>query len=215
MKDPPVRDPASPVRAHFYAFHSTFSHGTALAHTFEHMAHRSAASRPLHVLLATALTGLAALTTMGCEGKRADTRTAAVNTPATNELAGVAVGASIGEQRLDTSTPVAPTPANRIAPTNAPLTTTFRAAKARKPGSDENLPKWVPLRGRLTVVEAPDLAENLGLVPKGATKSAEGRISVAELMANGSGAATASADAAPRSATWLASNSRVRHGRGR
>jgi hypothetical protein len=74
----------------------------------------------------------------------------------------------------------------------------------------------VPLRGRLTVVEAPDLAENLGLVPKGTTKTADGRISVAELMANG-GASTASAstapDPGPRSATWLAANGRVRHGR--
>jgi hypothetical protein len=179
------------------------------------MVHCSVASRSLRVLLATALTGLAALTTMGCDAKRTDARPAPVTATVTNELGGTSAAAPIGEQRLDTSTPVAPTPANRIAPTNAPLTTSFRAAKTKKPGSDENLPKWVPLRGRLTVVEAPDLAENLGLVPKGATKSAEGRISVAQLMANGTGPTTTPADAAPRSATWLASNGRVRHGRGR
>jgi len=162
-------------------------------------------------LVIVVVTGLAGLGTMGCEGKpRVDPRPAAVAAPATNELAGAALTAGArGEQRLDTSTPVAPTPANRIAVTNAPLSTSFRATKARKPGSDENLPKWVPVRGRLTVVEAPDLAENLGLVPKGSTKTAEGRVSVAELMANGGNTATAT------SATWLASNGRVRHARGR
>jgi len=165
--------------------------------------------------------GALALTATGCASKAAEgSRAGAANatpttTPATNELASAAATAPAGEQRIDTS-PRAPTPADRIAVTNAPLNTNFRGAKPRKPGSDENLPKWVPLRGRLTVVEAPDLAENLGLVPKGATKTAEGRISVAELMANGNGnAAPASNTTSGTSATWLASNGRVRHGRGR
>jgi hypothetical protein len=181
------------------------------------MVHRSVACRSTRLLLVTALAALAGLTTMGCEARRSDTQRAPLAMTATNELAGAAGTnrAGVGEQRLDTSTPVAPTPASRIASMNAPLTTSYRAAKARKPGSDENLPTWVPLRGRLTVVEAPDLAENLGLVPRGSTRSAEGRISVAERMANGAGATTAPADASSRSATWLASNGRVRHGRGR
>ena len=181
------------------------------------MVHRSLLSGSALVVLV--VMGLA---TMGCEGKpRVETRHAAVTAPASNELAGAAVTAPVGEQRLDTSArrsaTSAPTPANRIAATNAPLPTS-RASRTRKPGSDENLPKWVPLRGRLTVVEAPDLAENLGLVPKGTTKTTEGRISVAELIANGGGTTTATsapAEAGPRSATWLASNGRVRHGRGR
>ena len=148
---------------------------------------------------------------MGCEAKqRVDPRAAAVTT-ASNELAGAGATATvpIGEQRLDTGTP-----ASRVAVTPAPITTVRAPAVRSKPGSDENLPKWVPLRGRLTVVEAPDLAENLGLVPKGTTKTTEGRISVAELMATDT--ATTAAPAAgtgPRSATWLASNGRVRHAR--
>jgi hypothetical protein len=81
----------------------------------------------------------------------------------------------VGERTLDTSTPVA------AAATPAPVTT-FRPTKVRKPGSDENLPSWVPLRGRLSVVEAPDLAENLGVVPKGTTKSSSERLSVADVL---------------------------------
>ena len=176
------------------------------------MVHRSLSSSSGSALVVLLVTGLG-LATMGCEGKpRVETRQAALTAPASNELAGAALTAPVGEQRLDTSAASAPTPANRIPVMNAPLTTTLRASKSRKPGSDENLPKWVPLRGRLTVVEAPDLAENLGLVPKGTTKTTEGRISVAELMAT-----KAPAEAAPRSttATWLASNGRVRHARGR
>ena len=165
--------------------------------------------------------GLVGVAATGCASKvPIDARGGAANaTPktatATSELAGVAPAAPIGEQRIDTS-PRPPTPADRIAVTNAPLTTSFRGAKSRKPGSDENLPKWVPLRGRLTVVEAPDLAENLGLVPKGTTKTTDGRVSVAELLANGNGntAASTSTTTSATSATWLASNGRFRHGRG-
>lgn len=180
------------------------------------MVHRSLSSGSALVVLVVVGLGLA---TMGCEGKpRVDVRPGAATAPASNELAGAALAADPrGEQRLDTSAtnaPSAPTPANRIAATNAPLASS-RSHKTRKPGSDENLPKWVPLRGRLTVVEAPDLAENLGLVPKGTTKTTEGRISVAELMENGAGTTSASGESGARSATWLASNGRVRYARGR
>lgn len=184
------------------------------------MVHRSVSSRLARVALLVSSLGLG-LATMGCSSAPSKKAAAGAPSPASNELATTAADAPFGEQRLDTSTPVAPTPANRIAVTNAPLTTSFRATKTRKPGSDENLPKWVPLRGRLTVVEAPDLAENLGLVPKGATRSsAEGRISVAEVLANGNANGNANAIAtanagAVTTSTWLASNGRVRHGRGR
>jgi hypothetical protein len=170
------------------------------------MVHRS--------LLVLAVMSFAGFATMGCEGKPRVERPAR-SAPASNELAGAAITAPMGEQRLDTSTPVAPTPANRIAATNAPLSKSSHAVKARKAGSDENLPKWVPLRGRLTVVEAPDLAENLGLVPKGTTKATDGRISVADLMANGGGTTSTTGATSATSATWLASNGRVRHSRGR
>lgn len=49
--------------------------------------------------------------------------------------------------------------------------------------SDEKLPTWVPKKGRLSVVESTDLAENLGLVPQGTTKKNQGeRISVADKL---------------------------------
>ena len=35
---------------------------------------------------------------------------------------------------------------------------------------DEDLPAWVPIAGRLTVVSACDIAENLGLAPLGTAK---------------------------------------------
>ncbi len=91
-----------------------------------------------------------------------------------------APNAPVGEQTLDTSVgpqhPVAP-------PSNAPVLTTnhLKTSKVRSV-SDEHLPKWVPVRGRLTVVDSSDLAENLGLVPNGATKKSDERISVAEKL---------------------------------
>jgi hypothetical protein len=90
----------------------------------------------------------------------------------------------------------------------------FAQAKPTKRGSDEHLPSWVPVTGRLTVVQSHDLAENLGLVPTGTTKKTEGRISVSEMLAQNA-TAPAKAEAGPRGATWLASNGRFRHGRGR
>ncbi|MBX3185515.1 MAG: hypothetical protein KF819_00815 [Labilithrix sp.] len=117
----------------------------------------------------------------------------------------------VGEQLLDTSTPTprAPIPIVKNAP---------------KPGSDDDLPSWVPLSGRLTVVEAPDLAENLGVVPKGATKSSPTRISVVEQLAQQEAsrprigdpvppASQVVAMRSPRHSTWLASNGRVRGAR--
>jgi hypothetical protein len=136
----------------------------------------------------------------------ADTRAAtssSTSSGAANEITASTTPAPIGERLLDTTT----------APSPPPVATARAPKKVTKPGSDENLPSWVPLRGRLTVVEAPDLAENLGLVPKGATKTAQARISVAETLALNT--QTAQSGAGPRSATWLASNGRVRHGHGR
>lgn len=195
--------------------------GTRIAPTPPDMAHRWHSILPV-VIGVCAGFGIG-LIIMGCSAKaNAEATRNAVTAPAVTAPAAVAAGLPVttpapsapvggGERQLDTSTP---------APTPAPVTT-FRSTKPpRKPGSDENLPAWVPLRGRLSVVEAPDLAENLGIVPKGATKSsAEGRISVADALdKNAAQAATAprAANAAqPSSATWLAANGRMRHGRGR
>jgi hypothetical protein len=74
-----------------------------------------------------------------------------------------------GEQKLDTSAPVLQT--NNLA--HSKIHTT----------PEESLPKWVPKRGRLSVVDSSDLAENLGLVPQGTTKkNPDERISVADKL---------------------------------
>jgi hypothetical protein len=160
------------------------------------------------------LLGLLGLVTTGCAAKEpADARQHA---NVANEISAPAVNAPAGERLLDT-TPAAPAAPRVLGITNAaaPITTT-RTPRRHKPGADENLPSWVPVRGRLTVVEAPDLAENLGLVPRGTTRSSASRVSVADALAvSPSPTAAPAADAGARSATWLASNGRVRHGRGR
>jgi hypothetical protein len=78
----------------------------------------------------------------------------------------------------------------------------------------------VPVRGRLSVVDSSDLAENLGLAPKGSTKSADTRITVAAALAQKSVQTTPVAAQAgsqnTTSATWLTANGRFRsRGRGR
>ena len=75
--------------------------------------------------------------------------------------------------------PQALPPASPVAP--APVVKNPNR-KVRTP-DDEHLPKWVPVKGRLTVVESSDLAENLGLVPKGSSKKSAEPISVAEKLA--------------------------------
>ena len=164
--------------------------------------------------------GLVAIFTMGCEARPAAPPTDARASVA-NELGLPSPSSPVGERLLDTSAPQAlPPPPRILGITNAPAPVTpTRASKTRKSGSDENLPSWVPVRGRLTVVEAADLAENLGIVPRGTAKANQGRISVAEALAPPASVAAAPiaarSDGGARSATWLASNGRVRHGRGR
>lgn len=73
------------------------------------------------------------------------------------------------EQKLDTTNPVIQT--------NNLQVSTIRTT------SDEHLPKWVPKKGRLSVVDSSDLAENLGLAAKGtAKKNPAERVSVAEKL---------------------------------
>jgi len=73
------------------------------------------------------------------------------------------------EQKLDTSSPVM-------------VANNLQVAKVRTQ-SDERLPKWVPKKARLSVVDSSDLAENLGLVAKGTTKkNPEERVSVADKL---------------------------------
>lgn len=91
------------------------------------------------------------------------------------------------EQPIDTSiTP--PPPARHAAAPPRPRATETKLDdihRVRTP-SDDDLPKWVPIRGRLTVVDAADLAENLGLVPAGSTAKSTERIAVAEKLATSS-----------------------------
>ena len=158
--------------------------------------------------------------TMGCEARSAAPQIDARASVA-NELGLPSPNTPVGERLLDTSAPQAlPPPPRVLGITNAPApVTTTRAAKTRKAGSDENLPSWVPVRGRLTVVEAADLAENLGIVPRGTTKANQARIHVADALAAPAPVApepiTTRSDGGARSATWLASNGRVRLGRSR
>ncbi len=128
-----------------------------------------------------------------------------------SELATPATQAThIGERLLDTGNPA---PAIAARPP-APATTFAAPPKKQKPGSDENLPAWVPVRGRLTVVQAPDLAENLGLAPKGSSRNGDTRVTVADALAQrGAPPVTTTTDSSQRSATWLASNNRVRRAR--
>ena len=113
----------------------------------------------------------------------------------------VAAAAQAGgaEQAIDTNVKPATKPAEpaTIAAAKAP-----EAPKVRTP-SDDHLPKWVPARGRLTVVESSDLAENLGLVPKGATKkSPDERISVADKLAEESAQRAKSSDPMTKGTSW-------------
>lgn len=80
-----------------------------------------------------------------------------------------------GEQPLDTNVGPQHPP--------APGAVATRPSKHKvRTVADEHLPKWVPARGRLTVVDSADLAENLGLVPRGATMKSDERISVADKL---------------------------------
>jgi hypothetical protein len=108
-----------------------------------------------------------------------------------------------GEQRLDTNVGPAATPAAPAAPPPGTVvldTKNLKLAKVRTP-SDEKLPKWVPAKGRLTVVGSSDLAENLGLVPVGTTKKSDERISVSEKLSEES-ASRAKTDSMQQGTSW-------------
>ena len=163
---------------------------------------------------------------MGCQHKAdADARVAPPTGAVTSTSAiaarprlegASATATGVGERTIDTSTSSGSIFAGVPSSHPAPVTTS-RSARARaKRGSDDNLPAWVPLRGRLTVVQAPDLAENLGLVPKGTTRNAEARVSVAELLDKPTTSTSSTSSAATaQPATWLAANGRMPHGRSR
>ena len=91
-----------------------------------------------------------------------------------------------GEQTLDTSG--GPVIANALPKPGS---------RVRTP-SDENLPRWVPTRGRLTVVDSSDLAENLGLVPRGTAKRTGEHVSAQDKLEEESQARAAQARAAPQ-----------------
>ncbi|MBX3205748.1 MAG: hypothetical protein KF764_11815 [Labilithrix sp.] len=115
---------------------------------------------------------------------------------ATPRSAPMFAAAPSGEQTIDTQ--VGPT----YEPSTAPVLTTHDLKRSKvRTVSDERLPKWVPVRGRLTVVDSSDLAENLGLVPKGATKKSDERISVADKLAEES-AARAASDPMTQGSSW-------------
>ena len=98
-----------------------------------------------------------------------------------------------GEQSIDT----------QVGPPSAPVLTThdLKTSKVRTV-PDEQLPKWVPKRGRLTVVDSSDLAENLGLVPKGSTKKSDERISVADKLEEERAARIARGDTMQEGTSW-------------
>jgi hypothetical protein len=83
---------------------------------------------------------------------------------------------AIQEQTLDVDVPPPPLPPRReLAP--APRYRSVRGNHLTDPKmplvrtpADEDLPAWVPIAGRLTVVSACDIAENLGLAPLGTAK---------------------------------------------
>jgi hypothetical protein len=166
----------------------------------------------LGMLTGVALTGV--VMTVGAARANADTRTTpptALTTAAPtagSEGFGAPTHAPAGERLLDTT---AATAAPKAAP--QPIPFAKNTVKGKRGMSDEHLPSWVPLRGRLTVVQSHDLAENLGLVPAGTTKKAEGRIVVADMLAQNPTASTTTSS--PQSAPWLASNGRFRHSRSR
>lgn len=199
MKDPPPNTLHSSISRRDPALSARRVDGTPLAPTLRHMLHR-------WTLLTLGLLGILA---MGCPAKAPrESRPATNAAPTSDGYLTSTPAAPVGERMINTIS----------APTPAPVTT-VATPTIRKPGSDEGLPSWVPISGRLSVVEAPDLAENLGLVPQGTTK-AQGRISVADALAksaavgqNTAALATAPAPSGIRSATWLASNGRVRHSR--
>jgi hypothetical protein len=113
--------------------------------------------------------------------------------------------APVGEQALDTNVKPA---AGKVV-----LTTHNLKTQKVRTVSDEKLPKWVPSKGRLTVVDSSDLAENLGLVPKGATKKADERISVADKLSEESAARAstgAKTDSMQPGVSWSFSAGRVR-----
>jgi len=111
----------------------------------------------------------------------------------------------VGEQVLDTN--VKPAPGTPVITTHNLKTQKVRTT------SDEKLPKWVPAKGRLTVVDSSDLAENLGLVPKGSTKKADERISVADKLSEESAARAAKGDSMQPGVSWAFSAGRVRNHR--
>ncbi len=103
-------------------------------------------------------------------------------------------GAGVGEQKLDTAVGPSPVAGSVVLDTH-----NLKTAKVKTP-SDEKLPKWVPVKGRLSVVDSSDLAENLGLVPKGATKKSDQPISVAEKLAEES--ASRKTDPMTQGSSW-------------
>ena len=119
--------------------------------------------------------------------------------------------ATHAERSLDTQPVPPPSAATTSASNSGPIFETKNRGRAVRTPSDENLPKWVPVKGRLSVVESSDLAENLGLVPVGTTKKTDERISVAEKLAEENAArATSASNAGPQT---VASYSYVPGGR--
>lgn len=135
-------------------------------------------SKYLPIAIASASLGALAMMAMSPRSAQAQQVQAPVQAPVQVQQVPAPVPAApaqpaqvaMGEQRLDTSAPV--------------LTTSNAVHSKIRTTPDETLPKWVPKRGRLSVVDSSDLAENLGLVPAGTTKkNPDERISVADKLA--------------------------------
>lgn len=126
------------------------------------------ASASLGALAMMAMTPRSAMAQMG-QMAQVPVQVQAVQAPAPVQPV-MQQAAPTGEQKLDTSA--------------APIIATNNLAHSKiRTTPDENLPKWVPKKGRLSVVDSSDLAENLGLVPQGTTKkNPDERISVSEKL---------------------------------
>jgi hypothetical protein len=168
----------------------------------------------MRVELRTAFLFALGLLAIGCKNSRDDVPGQATLNQASVPVQQTPVAAAPapapargGEQSLDTQPVTPPAPATApAAPPGTPILETKNRSRPVRTPSDENLPKWVPARGRLTVVESSDLAENLGLVPRGTTKKSEERISVADKLAEERSARASAGEASnqPISATYSA-----------
>jgi hypothetical protein len=127
-------------------------------------------SKYLPIAIASASLGALVVIAMTPRNAQAQQAQAPVAQVAPVQQAAAPAAPAQGEQKLDTSA--------------APIITTHALTPSKiRTTPEDQLPTWVPKKGRLSVVDSTDLAENLGLVPEGTTKANPNeRISVKEKL---------------------------------